>query len=79
LNKLARWFKLNKLSLNIKKTNYIIFKSKTKSLTHIPDIWIERNQIDTVEFSKFYLYKIFYILYSLIINTTETNILKIML
>jgi hypothetical protein len=28
LVKISKWFKLNKLSLNIKKTNYIIFKNK---------------------------------------------------
>jgi len=43
---------LNKLSLNIKKTNYIILKSRTKSLTHMPDILIEGNTIDMVEFNK---------------------------
>lgn len=32
LTKISHWFKLNKLSLNIKKTNYIIFRNK-KSLT----------------------------------------------
>jgi len=28
LTKLSRWFKLNKLSLNIKKTNFMILKAK---------------------------------------------------
>jgi hypothetical protein len=33
LLKISKWFKLNKLSLNIKKTNYILFSSKRKTLT----------------------------------------------
>jgi hypothetical protein len=33
LLKISKWFKLNKLSLNIKKTNYILFRSKRKALT----------------------------------------------
>ena len=33
LLKISKWFKLNKLSLNIKKTNYIRFRSKRKTLT----------------------------------------------
>ena len=28
LTKISKWFKLNKLSLNIKKTNYILFRKK---------------------------------------------------
>ena len=30
LDKLADWFKANKLTLNISKTNYMIFKNKSK-------------------------------------------------
>jgi len=30
LDKLSKWFKSNRLSLNIKKTNYIIFSPKSK-------------------------------------------------
>ena len=30
LDKLSEWFKSNRLSLNIKKTNYIIFSPKSK-------------------------------------------------
>ena len=32
LNRFANWFKLNKLSLNIKITNYILFHSKQKQI-----------------------------------------------
>ena len=37
LSKLSQWFKFNKLSLNIKKTNFIVFKPRTKSLTDVPN------------------------------------------
>ena len=30
IQKISRWLQINKLSLNIKKTNYILFKSKKK-------------------------------------------------
>ena len=30
LQKVSKWFKLNKISLNIKKTNFIIFRNKNK-------------------------------------------------
>lgn len=30
LSKISKWFRLNKLSLNVKKTNYILFRSKRK-------------------------------------------------
>ena len=31
LTKLSDWFKVNKLSINIKKSNFIIFKSRQKT------------------------------------------------
>ena len=31
LVKISQWFKLNKLSLNIKKANYIVFQNKNSS------------------------------------------------
>ena len=34
IQKISRWLKINKLSLNIKKRNYIIFKSKQKLITN---------------------------------------------
>ena len=48
LNNISNWFKLNKLSLNIKKTNYIMFEIKNKltsqnnPLINIDEITIER-------------------------------------
>ena len=53
LNKISNWFKLNKLSLNIKKTNYIFFKNKRKNLNLIPDIRIDNVKIEQVNKTKF--------------------------
>ena len=53
LCKLSRWFKLNELSLNISKTNYIVFRQKNKKLSNVPDILIDNNKIDMVHSSKF--------------------------
>jgi len=53
LSKLSRWFKLNKLSLNIKKTNFILFKSKKKGVPTVPNIVIDGFNIDMVDNSKF--------------------------
>ena len=33
LEKMSKWFILNKLSLNIKKTNFMLFGSKAKNLS----------------------------------------------
>ena len=54
LTKISQWFKLNKLYLNIKKTNYIVFRNKnyptinTNLVLKIDDI-----VIDKVEKAKF--------------------------
>ena len=53
LSNLSRWFKLNKLSLNINKTNFIVFRFKTKRLTTVPSIQIDSVNVDMVETSKF--------------------------
>jgi len=45
--------KLNKLSLNIKKTNFIVFRRKMKRLTDIPNIQIDNVKVDMVETCKF--------------------------
>ena len=54
LIKLSEWFKSNKLSLNIKKTNYIIFGNKKipKSLNQF-QLSIDRNILEQVENTKF--------------------------
>jgi len=53
LYEISRWFKLNKLSLNIKKTNYIIFKNKNASCSISPDIRIDNIKIQQVFQTKF--------------------------
>ena len=53
LTKLSRWFKLNKLSLNIKKTNFIVFRSRTKCLSDVPNVLIDGHAINMVESSRF--------------------------
>ena len=34
IKKISKWLKINKLSLNIKKTKYIIFKNKQKLINY---------------------------------------------
>jgi hypothetical protein len=54
LKLISNWFKLNKLSLNIKKTNYMVFKNKhsTKKDQEYK-IVIDNNNLDKVHTSKF--------------------------
>ena len=55
LNKLNTWFKSNKLSLNLKKTNYMLFgtQHKTKQLNNQLQISIENTNINHVNAAKF--------------------------
>jgi len=54
LHRLYRWFSINKLSLNIKKTNYIIFHAQNKSIPDTsPPIIINNTTIDKVQNTKF--------------------------
>ena len=53
LSKIAEWLRLNKLSLNIKKTNYILFGNKSGSNRTAPRILIDNNQIERVYQTKF--------------------------
>ena len=54
LAKLAEWFRANKLSLNLKKTHFILFGNKSKSILHSnPGIKIEGNVIERVSSTKF--------------------------
>lgn len=53
LCKLSNWFKVNKLSLNIKKTNYIIFHNRRKKIGLIPEVAIDNCKINSVTCSKF--------------------------
>ena len=49
LNKLSTWFKANKLSLNLKKTNFMLFKPRFKSY-HLPmQICINEQRIEQVK------------------------------
>jgi len=48
----ADWFMANKLSVNIKKTNYIIFKNNTPDDKKIP-IMLSNCQLEQVMFTKF--------------------------
>lgn len=51
---ISSWFKLNKLSLNIKKTNFMIFRSKNKKLPKGEvKIKIEDKPIERVDHTKF--------------------------
>jgi hypothetical protein len=53
LCKLSNWFKVNKLSLNIKKTNYMIFQNRRKKIELIPEVVIDNCKINSVTCSKF--------------------------
>ena len=54
LKALSIWFKLNKLSLNIKKTNFMIIKSRNKNVDPtLLNININNNKIQQVQFIKF--------------------------
>ena len=50
LTKFANWFKLNKLSLNIKETNYILFYSKQNEIKVNLKIKIDNIEIDKSKF-----------------------------
>jgi hypothetical protein len=53
LSKISTWFKLNKLSLNIKKTNFMFFNNKQKPTDPTPDINIDNVKIEKVDQTKF--------------------------
>ena len=52
LENISLWLKINKLSLNIKKTHFVMFQ-KGKWTMSIPDITINNQPIDKVEKTKF--------------------------
>ena len=56
LAKISQWFKLNKLSLNIKKNNYIVFRNKN-SPTIITNLVLKIDDlvIDKVEKRSFWV------------------------
>jgi hypothetical protein len=49
INKIADWLIVNKLSINIKKTKFILFKSPKKRLNHSVTISISNKPIDQVK------------------------------
>jgi hypothetical protein len=53
LSKISKWFKLNKLSLNIKKTSFILFQSKKRNIPDKLDIRIDNIKIEQVKKTKF--------------------------
>ena len=53
LKKIARWLCANKLTLNIKKTHFIIFKSKKRKLNQTVSIKINEQPIELVKYTKF--------------------------
>ena len=53
LIKVSEWLKINKLSLNVKKTHFINFHNRQKKIDIVPKINIDKNQIDQVRFTKF--------------------------
>jgi len=55
LGKVADWFQLNKLTLNLDKTNFILFRSYKKSLPYsYPNLCIMGTPITQVQSSKFF-------------------------
>ena len=49
LHKLANWFKSNRMAVNVSKTNYIIFRTRGKTIdSNIDDILFNNNEIGTV-------------------------------
>ena len=49
LNKLSAWFKANKLSLNLKKTNFLLFKPRQKRYHFPMQICINEQRIEQVK------------------------------
>ena len=53
LSNIASWLSANKLSLNIKKTHFIIFKSRGKKINQNVSIKIDNQEIEQVKHTKF--------------------------
>ena len=53
LSKLSLWFRVNRLSLNVKKTIFILFRIKNKRLTENIKIHLDRVDISRVTTTKF--------------------------
>jgi hypothetical protein len=49
LQKLATWFKANKMAVNVSNTNYIIFRTRGKKIdADLPDVVFNSNDLDSV-------------------------------
>ena len=53
LDKVSNWLKINKLSLNIKKTHFILFHNKQKLMNTKINIKIDNSEIEQVFSTKF--------------------------
>ena len=53
LSKISEWLKVNKLSLNVAKTNYILFRPRQKPITVTDTITLDNIAVQQVEVTKF--------------------------
>ena len=53
LRKITSWLSTNKLSLNVKKTHFMIFKTKRKKLNQTLSMEINNQKIDKVKCTQF--------------------------
>lgn len=53
LSKLVTWLNANKLSLNVSKTNYMVFKSKSRNISHDHELIINGTILEQVSNTKF--------------------------
>ena len=53
LNNVLTWLSANKLSLNVKKTHFMVFKTKKKKALNNKSITIDGKEIEKVKFTKF--------------------------
>ena len=51
LSKISEWLKVNKLSLNVAKTNYILFRPRQKPITVSDTITLDNIAVQQVEVS----------------------------
>ena len=52
LSKISEWLKINKLSLNVAKTNYILFRPRQKPITVSDTITLDNIAVQQVEVTK---------------------------
>ena len=53
LEKLTNWIETNKLSLNIKKSKFMIFSTIRKQFHYIPNIKLDGSSLEQSEFFKY--------------------------